>query len=274
LSLLAEASVAAFRTPESCADALRAYLDWRAPRPLSSLTVPTEVASELEAASGLTLDARCAARIFEQLGVPVASELLLPADSDVIDSMALTDLTYPVVAKILSPDVPHKTEVGGVVVGCDGPAALKAACREILANVALSAPVAVLVGIQVQPLLRGIGEALLGFARDPCVGPVVTLGVGGVLTEIYRDVSVRMAPIDEDEAQEMIREVRGLAPLRGYRGMERGDVRALAKAIAAFSRLGILDVSEAEINPLLIGREGEGVVAVDALLVKGQIHAR
>ncbi len=155
------------------------------------------------------------------------------------------------------------------LVGCADEAALKAACRQILASVSKAAPDARLSGVQVQPMLRGIGEALLGYVFDPTVGPVVTLGVGGVLTEIYRDVSVRIAPVDVDEARRMIAEVRGFAPLRGYRGMELGDLEALAGTIAAFSQLAFFDVEEAEINPVLIGRQGDGVVALDALLIKG-----
>jgi acetate---CoA ligase (ADP-forming) len=274
LSLLSENDVAAFRTPDSCADAVRAFFDWRAPRQVLPADVRSEVATELNRAVGPVFDAQAAGRVFDKLGVPMAPERLLPPDIGAIEAMSLTDLVYPAVAKILSPDIGHKTEVGGVVVGCPDPDALKAACRRILDNVARAAPDAQLSGIQVQPMVKGIGEALLGYRLDPSVGPVVTLGVGGVLAEIYRDVSVRIAPVDEDEARKMIDEVHGFAPLRGYRGMDRGDLGALAKAIAAFSQLAFLDVEEAEINPVLIAKQGQGVVALDALLVKkGRSHA-
>ena len=273
LKLLSEADVAAFRTPESCADALRAFFDWRPPSRVTTADVPEEAVRVLEAAAGPALDAGHAARVFERLGIPVVPDFILPVNLDAIESMPLQDLAYPVVVKILSPDIAHKTEVGGVVVGCADVEELKSACRRILQDVARAMPEAQLTGIQVQPMMRGIGEALLGYGRDPAVGPVVTLGVGGILTEIYRDVSVRVAPVDEHAAREMIGEVRGLAPVRGYRGLEKGDLDALAKAIAAFSRLALLDVVEAEINPMLIRKQGEGVVALDALLVKGGAHA-
>lgn len=274
LSLLSEANVPAFRTPESGADALRAFFEWQAPRPVNAMSVPTEAARALRATPGPALDASRAARIFELLGVPVASERILPAHLAAIDRMPLDDLDYPVVGKIMSPDIAHKTEVGGVVVGCEDAPALKSACRRILANVARAAPDARLTGIQVQPMLRGIGEALLGYGRDASVGPVVTLGVGGVLTEVYRDVCVRVAPVDQDAARRMIGEVRGFAPLRGYRGLEKGDLDALARTVAAFSRLALLDVAEAEINPVLVGKEGQGVVALDAVMIKGETYAR
>jgi hypothetical protein len=116
---------------------------------------------------------------------------------------------------------------------------------------------------------KGLAEVILGYRRDPQVGPVVVLGVGGVLAEIYRDFAVRLAPVSAAEATGMIEEVKGLAVIRGYRGMPRGDTAALARAVAAFSQLAHLEprVAEAEINPLIVKAEGQGVVAVDGLLV-------
>jgi len=121
----------------------------------------------------------------------------------------------------------------------------------------------------VQRMEKGLAEIILGYKHDPQVGPVVVLGVGGVLAEIYRDFAVRLAPVTEDEAARMIEQVKGLAVIRGYRGLPRGDTAALARAVAAFSQLAHLEprVAEAEINPLLVRAEGQGVVAVDGLLV-------
>jgi len=124
-------------------------------------------------------------------------------------------------------------------------------------------------GILVQRMEKGAAEAILGYRRDPQVGPVVVLGVGGVLAEIYRDFAVRIAPVSVEEASRMVEEVKGLAVIRGYRGLPRGDTAALAQAVAAFSQLAALEprVAEAEINPLIVKGEGAGVVAVDGLLV-------
>jgi hypothetical protein len=125
-------------------------------------------------------------------------------------------------------------------------------------------------GFIAQPMARGVGEAILGYRRDPLVGPVVALGAGGVLAEVYRDVVLRLAPVSEAEAMDMIAGVKGLAPARGYRGMPKGDLAALARAVAAVSRLAALDsVVEAEINPLIVLAEGQGVVMADALLACG-----
>src|SRR5688572_11326697 len=116
---------------------------------------------------------------------------------------------------------------------------------------------------------KGLAELILGYKRDPQVGPVVVLGVGGVLAEIYKDFAVRMAPVSVEDANAMIDEVKGLAVIRGYRGMPKGDRKALATAVSVFSQMAFIDgVTEAEINPLIVKREGEGVVAVDGLIVR------
>jgi hypothetical protein len=117
---------------------------------------------------------------------------------------------------------------------------------------------------------RGLAEVILGFRRDPLVGPTITVGLGGVLAEIYKDAATRIAPVGEAEAQQMIDEVKGLAVIRGYRNLPRGDIAALARAIAQFSTLAhetFADITEAEINPLLVKKDAEGVVAVDGLVV-------
>ena len=116
---------------------------------------------------------------------------------------------------------------------------------------------------------RGLAEVIVGYKHDPQVGPLVVLGVGGVLAEIYHDFAMRLAPVTPETAQEMIKEVKGLAVINGYRGMPRGDCAALAEAVAAFSQLAAFDdIAEAEINPLLVRKENDGVVAVDGLIVR------
>ena len=212
-----------------------------------------------------------AARVFAALGVPVISETVLPPDPLAWDAAAFEGLRYPVVAKALSRDIQHKTEVGGVVTGIETPEALRQACLNIIASVRRLRPDAVVDGIQVQPMARGLAEVLVGYRRDPAVGPTVTLAAGGVLAEVYRDFATRVAPVDEAGAHEMIAAVRGLAPIRGYRGLPRGDLDALARAVVCVSRLALLEgpvVTEAEINPVVVFRHGEGVVAVDALMVQ------
>jgi acyl-CoA synthetase (NDP forming) len=123
--------------------------------------------------------------------------------------------------------------------------------------------------VLVQPMVAGLGEVLIGYRVDRDVGPLVMVAAGGVFTEIYRDRSLRLAPVDLAIAHEMIAQVRGLKPLAGYRGLPAGDLAALAQAIVALSGLATMNgpaIQEAEINPLIVRPAGLGVVAVDALV--------
>ena len=265
LELLHEAGVAAFRTPESCADALAAYFNWQTPAPIPETDERTAAASALLAqANGKQLNEHAACNVFSALGVPVARTQIIRTATENVD------LRFPVVAKILSPDILHKTEAGGVELNIADAAALYGAASRILDRVAGARPGSRIDGILVQEMKTGRGEVILGYKRDPQVGPVVILGVGGTLAEIYRDFCVRIAPVSTEEAHAMIEQVKGLALLRGYRGQPKGDLDALARAVAAFSNLAVIgahDIAEAEINPLIVACEGDGVAAVDGLIV-------
>jgi acetate---CoA ligase (ADP-forming) len=269
LALLTAAGVPAFRHPESCAEAMALCLLRPTPQPVPDLAAPSMAALEaLEAGRTSGFDERRASSLFAALGVPMAKSLTVPDARRV--AAAVGDVGAPVALKILSADIAHKTEAGGVALGLmDGQTAAVAA-REIETRVRAYSPNAKLDGFLVQKMEKGLAEVILGFRRDALVGPTITVGLGGVLAEIYKDASTRLAPVDEAEAKQMIEEVKGLATIRGYRNLPKGDVAALAKTIAAFSSLAHAsfgDVSEAEINPLLIKRDGEGVVAVDGLVV-------
>jgi acyl-CoA synthetase (NDP forming) len=235
LALCAQHGIAAFRTPEACADALAAFLSWSSPGSRPAATLPPRLPED-------PFD------MFEALGVPVARWQIANAPD------YAHAIPYPIAAKLAG--VAHKTEKGAVVLGVKDPSGLQEAARRLNAN-----------SLFVQEMHEGLGEAIVGYRRDPMVGPLVLVGAGGVLSEVYRDFAVRLAPVSAAEAAGMIAEVKGFAPLRGYRSLPRGDLDALAKAVAAFSSLAAaVDVVEAEINPLLVKQEG--VVAVDALVVR------
>src|SRR6185503_14499027 len=235
LALAAEAGIAAFRTPEACADALAAFFAWRAPR-----VRPTgEI--DLGALQGFDL--------FSRLGVPVAPWAMAQAPE------FRHPIAYPVAVKRPGE---HKTESGGVLLGVKDHEDLQKKAASLHSERVL-----------IQKMESGLAEAIVGYRDDPVVGPIVVVGAGGVLAEVYRDTAVRMAPVSEEEAQEMIARVKGFAAIRGYRNLPRGDLRALAKAVAAVSRLALAKgrpVLEAEINPLLV--KADGVVALDALVVQ------
>jgi len=252
LRLLAEAGIPAFRTPESLADALRAFLDWRAPLPAPHMAAPDLTLPERPNEA----DAR---EVFAALGLRTDYARFTDAPPE--------GLRYPVALKILSPDLAHKTEVGGVALNIEGEAALRVAMQAMRARVAQAAPQARLTGFLAQPMAKGLAEVILGFRRDPEVGPVVLLGAGGVLAELHRDVALRLAPLHLDDARAMIAEVRALRVIEGWRGLPRGDVDALAQAIVAVSRLAAMEgIAEAEINPLMVHEAG--VTVADAWIVR------
>ena len=250
LALLAAGGVPAFRTPESCADALAAYFAWRSPR--------TAPAGKADWPAGLPkkgrLDEAQALELFASLGVPVVEHAIARAPGW---SHAIA---YPVAAKVLSAELLHKTETGAVRLNIADRAAFDREVQTMLGRITAKA-------ILVQRMETALAEAIVGYRDDALVGPLVLVGAGGTLAEIYRDFALALAPVDEDEALAMIGKVKGLAVLRGYRNLPRGDVGALARAVAAVSRLALLPgrpVAEAEINPLIV--KGDGAVAVDALV--------
>ncbi|MDH3232606.1 MAG: acetate--CoA ligase family protein [Alphaproteobacteria bacterium] len=257
IARLAQAGIAAFATPEACADAIAALRAWMPPRPAVALDAPPAAADILADVPDDVLDTQSALALVAALGIETAPSLVVP----VAAAAPALPFGFPVTAKALG--LAHKTEAGGVVLDIADEAAL-AAALETLAAITAD-------GILIQPMVAGLGEVLLGFRREPGIGPVVVLGAGGVLAELYEDVAIRLAPVDEAEARAMIEEVRGLAPLRGYRNLPKGDLGALAAAIARFSQLAALPVAEAEINPLIVGETG--IVAVDAL-VRREPHSQ
>ncbi len=215
-----------------------------------------------------TLDEQQSRTVFDQLGVPQAASAVAQDEGSAAKEAA--KVGYPLVAKILSPDIAHKTEAGGVVLGIQDEKALADALKTIRTRVSGYRKDARIAGFLLQKMERGLGEVLLGYRLDPLVGPTVVLGTGGILSEVYGDVAIRIAPVSKETARGMIDEVKGLAPLRGYRGLPQGDLDALADAIVALSNLARLPdrrVREAEINPLLVRKKGDGVVAVDGLVI-------
>ncbi|MCC6886993.1 MAG: acetate--CoA ligase family protein [Hyphomicrobiales bacterium] len=268
LAMLSAAGVPNFRTPEACADAIAAALRRRTPRlfpipvaPATQNGKPTRPS----AGSGRLLDELDAGTLIERFGIARAPSVVL--DAAITRAPALP-FPYPVVVKALSAEIAHKTELGGVVLGVtDGPALL-AAIRQMRAAVGQRRPQTRILRVLVQPMIAGVGEALIGYRVDPAAGPLVMVAAGGVLTEIYRDRSLRLAPVDFATATEMIAEVRGLASLNGFRGRPKGDLDALADAIVAMSRIAHEPaIIEAEVNPVIV--RTEGVVAVDALVKLG-----
>jgi acyl-CoA synthetase (NDP forming) len=261
LLILQRGGAAGFRTPEACADAVRAYCEWRAP--LQHPAVDAAQAAKLDAAlktvTAATLNERTAAQVLGTLGIPFAASQVVQNGSEAVST------GFPAVAKILSVDIPHKTEVGGVVLDIQDATGLKDAVDGMLTRIRSALPKAKLDGVLVQRMEKGIAEVIVGFRRDRDAGPLVMVGVGGILAELGGGHAVRLAPVSLDTAREMINEVKAFDVLRGYRNKPKGDLEALARVVQAMSNLACAaNVEEAEINPLLV--KTDGVVAVDALL--------
>jgi acyl-CoA synthetase (NDP forming) len=270
LGMLQKAGIAAFRTPEACADAVRALLQRRSPveRPLG-LACPAAAVSLLQEKPDPTLGAR----LLAGLGIAMPQTLVCRSASLAeFDALVSGVSRYPVVLKIVSADIPHKTEAGGVMLGLADAGSLRRAAAAMLDTVRARDPDARLDGFEVQSMETGLAEVIVGYRLDTQVGPTITVGSGGVLSELLRDVVTRVAPVSVADAREMIGEVRTLRAIAGYRSLPEGDVEALAQTISSLSTLALAGqpgLRDVEINPLLVKAKGEGVVALDVLTLFG-----
>jgi acyl-CoA synthetase (NDP forming) len=198
--------------------------------------------------------------------VPVVAEVFVESGGDV--AAAASALEAPFAVKVVSRDIAHKTEAGGVRLGVarDG---LADAARAVMQNAQRAVPDARIDGVLVSEMAEGV-ETLIGVINDESFGPVVALGLGGVLTEVLKDVSYRVAPFDLETAREMIAELRGAALLDGYRGRPPADKEALAGALVAVSQMAAAlspRLKELDINPVFVRPAGRGIAAADALVV-------
>jgi acetyltransferase len=208
-----------------------------------------------------------AMQVLRDFGVPLVQTV---AAKDAEQAVRAADrLGYPVVIKIDSPDIMHKTDVGGVRVGCYEAAAVRAAVAGVLDAVRRHVPAARIDGLLVQRMVADGTEMILGVKTDPLFGPAVVCGFGGIFVEQLRDVSVRVPPVSRDDARAMVEELRGAALLRGVRGRAPADVEALADAIVRLAQLAEThrqSLRALDINPLLVLDAGRGAVAVDWLI--------
>jgi len=214
------------------------------------------------------IDETGAKRVLAAAGIPVMSERLVTSADDAVAAAAA--LGFPVAMKIVSPDIAHKTEIGGVLLDVTDAEGARRGYAQLRAAAAAKAPAAHVSGVSVAPMASEGVETILGVVQDPVFGPVVMFGLGGVFVETLRDVTFRAAPFGREEALRMIGEVKGAALLRGTRGRPLADIDALADALAALSRLAAArrdDFAAIDVNPFLVRREGRGAVALDALII-------
>lgn len=204
-------------------------------------------------------------------GVPVPPEAIVSSKEELRDFAA--GISYPAVAKIASPDILHKSDVGGVKLNLQNAGELEAAYQEILESVKEKCPDARIDGVLVQSMLPQGVEMIIGVNADPQFGPMILCGLGGVFVEVFKDVSLYPAPLNEQEARSMIESLKGYKLLNGYRGSKKCDVDALSKFIVKISEYAVAQkesLKELDINPLFVYPEGEGVALADALVIKEQ----
>jgi acyl-CoA synthetase (NDP forming) len=182
---------------------------------------------------------------------------------------AASSLSFPLALKIVSPDILHKSDIGGVALGLKSPKEAAAAAATMREQVRNAAPDARLEGFLLSEMVADGVELILGTRVDPLFGPLVMAGLGGVTAELFRDVSIRLAPVGRDEALAMLRELKSFPLLEGWRGSARKDFEAAAEAIAALSALAATNadtVETIEVNPLRVFDAGQGAVALDAVI--------
>lgn len=209
-----------------------------------------------------------AKRALAAAGISVPREEVVDSAAEAVRSARATG--YPVVLKIASEDIAHKTEIGGVALNLQNDEAVREAYERLMANAKAHAPQARLDGVLVAPMVRGGVELIAGVSRDPVFGPVVMVGLGGIYAEILKDVAVQVAPVSEVEALRMICSLKMFPLLDGARGQPKADVAAAARTVAklsAFACRHVNDVAEIDMNPILVKPEGEGVLVLDALMV-------
>jgi acyl-CoA synthetase (NDP forming) len=252
-----------FEDPTRAVRAIAA-LSWLAQGYARPLAASADVGAAQALPAGPVNEAE-AKRLLAAAGVPFAAEKIARTAREAV--AAADAIGYPIAMKVLSPDIAHKSEAGGVVLSLRNADEVARGYAAMMQGVAAHAPQARLEGALVARMIEGGVETVIGIKRDAVFGPAVMFGLGGVYVEVLKDVTLRLAPVDRATAREMIRAIKGFALLAGARGKPPVDLDALADAIVAMSRFGAAhaDVTSAEINPFIALPDGG--VAVDALVM-------
>ena len=267
LRALRELGICALRGAEPTIDAIAALVDWEEARQ-SRLADAGEKSDQpaLPAPGPGFVSTTKSVSLLGDAGVPVARVGLATSCEQAIKHAER--IGWPVALKIESPDILHKTETGGVEIGLGDADSLRAAYERITFRAAQAAPEARIDGVIVQQMGSGTVEMVIGLRRDPGFGPVVMVGMGGILIEVQKDVVFNRAPVTETEAARMLEKLKGKVMLDGVRGAPAVDRKALCQMISAVSRFGAASadwLEELDLNPVLAGPDG--VIAVDCLLI-------
>jgi len=200
-----------------------------------------------------------------EYGIPVTTFRVATTAEDAVKFAE--EIGYPTVLKVVSPDVIHKFDVGGVVLDVENPEEVQDAYKKILENVKKNKPDAKIQGILVQEMAPSSTEVIVGSTKDPQFGPALMFGLGGIFVEVLKDVTFRIAPITEQDAREMITEVKAYPVLKGYRGQPPADINAIVKILLNTSKL-VMDhqeIKELDLNPIIVYEKG--AKTVDARII-------
>ena len=200
-----------------------------------------------------------------EYGIPVTKFEVAKSEAEAVKFAEA--IGFPVVLKVVSPDIIHKSDVGGVIVGLKSAGEVRDAYRKILGNVKKHRADAKIVGVLVQEMAPQSTEIIVGAIKDPQFGPALMFGLGGIFVEVLKDVTFRVAPINEDEAREMITEVRAYPLLKGYRNTPPADIEAIIKILLNTSKL-VMDheeIKEVDLNPIMVYEKG--AKTVDARII-------
>jgi acyl-CoA synthetase (NDP forming) len=265
--------VALFRSMNACFAALAAW-QWRADKRAAGTQTVTatpvatiaQARALIGAASGKTLTEREAKAVLALYGVPVVGERLTHSAADA--ASAAEALGYPVVLKVESPDLPHKTEAGVIRLDLRTADEVREGYAAVMANAAKVSPPPRINGVLVQPMVPQGIEMVVGARNDPLFGPLIVVGLGGILVELLKDTALAPAPVTPSQAEDLLRQLKGAKLLEGFRGMPAVNTKSLAQVISNVSRFAADHpdlVAELDVNPLICA--GERITAVDALIV-------
>jgi len=266
--ILRQAGIPTFDTPERAVHALAALIA-RHGEPAEPMTSPVRQAQGdvLHIFAGKTglLDEDTTRELFMRYDLPMPKQALASNADDAV--RIARDIGYPVIAKISSPQILHKTDIGGVRANLTTDDDVRAAFGEIIANAKKHEPKADINGVLIQQFLPVGNEFIVGCIRDPSFGPLVMAGLGGIYTELFRDTAFRIAPVQTDEAYRMLQSLKSWKLLLGMRGKKQSDIDALAQLIVRVSRMmtECPAITELDLNPVLVS--DRGIVIADAKVV-------
>jgi acetate---CoA ligase (ADP-forming) len=284
LRILDAAQIPHYRFPEDAARALGAmsrYIQWRK-RPRTEYMRFDDVQSDKvrEILHSAQREGRKflpepeAHAVLSAYGLPMSRSRLVHSEDEAV--IAAGEIGYPVVMKIVSPDIVHKVDVGGVRLNLQSNADVKKAYAELIPQVQAARHGVKIWGVLIQEMVRNGKETILGMKRDPHFGPLLMFGLGGIYVEVFRDVIFRMAPIRELGARNMIEGIKGVKLLRGFRGEPPSDIEAIIQSLERLSQLvtDFPEIEEMDINPLIVLPAGSGARVVDARILIGESSER